>query len=94
MRKVTVEIYTGPSCTPCVRAKSLLNKKLAGRGDIRLIEFDISAHPERCPEMIERSRGRKTVPQIFIDGIHVGGFDDLETCERSGRLDVMLGICK
>lgn len=94
MKTVTVEMYTGPSCGPCVRAKSLLDKKLAGRAHIKLLEFDVKANPERCPEMIERSGGRKTIPQVFVDGIYVGGWDDLETCERSGRLDSLLGICE
>lgn len=94
MKNITVEIYTGPSCGPCLRAKSLLDKKLAGRGHIKLLEFDVKANPERCPEMIERSHGRKTIPQIFIDGFHIGGVDELETIERSGRLDILLGICE
>jgi glutaredoxin 3 len=52
---------------------------------------DISAHPERRQEMVERSAGRTTVPEIFINGRHIGGCDDLMALESSGELDTLLG---
>jgi glutaredoxin 3 len=80
-----IEIYTKPTCPFCVGAKRLLSKK--GQ---TWTEVDIAAHPERREEMIRRS-GRTTVPQIWIEGRHVGGFDDLSALEDSGELDRLLG---
>lgn len=80
-----VEIYTKAFCGFCHRAKALLDKKGAAYE-----EYDISmGGPKRC-EMIERSGGRMTVPQIFIDGRHVGGCDDLFALDRRGDLDPLL----
>ena len=80
-----VEIYTRFGCPYCTRAKSLL----AGKG-IDYEEFDVGMDPGRRQEMMGRANGRHTVPQIFIDGRHVGGSDDLAELERSGRLDPLL----
>lgn len=80
-----VELYTKPLCPFCDRAKHLLREK--GQ---EYSETDVEAQPEKRDEMIRRA-GRTTLPQIFIDGVHVGGFDDLAALERSGRLDEMLG---
>lgn len=81
----TVEIYTKPTCGFCHMAKRLLESK-----DISYAEVNISARPEKRAEMIERANGGTTVPQIFVDGEHVGGCDDLFALERGGKLDAML----
>ncbi|HEX4738884.1 MAG TPA: glutaredoxin 3 [Allosphingosinicella sp.] len=80
-----VEIYTKFGCPYCARAKSLLGQK-----GVEYEEYEINSVPGRRDEMLERSNGRHTVPQIFIDGKHVGGSDDLAELERAGRLDPML----
>jgi glutaredoxin 3 len=79
-----VEIYTKFACPYCFRAKLLLEKK-----GVEYQEFDASGGPLR-EEMLTRSNGGSTVPQIFIDGQHVGGSDDLAALDRSGKLDAML----
>ena len=81
----TVEIYTKPTCGFCFMAKRLLKSK-----GVSFSEVNISAQPERRAEMIQRANGGSTVPQIFIDGQHVGGCDDLMALERGGKLDAML----
>jgi len=80
-----VEIYTKPTCGFCHAAKRLLT----GKG-VSFAETNISAQPDKRPEMIQRANGRSTVPQIFIDGKHVGGFDDLAAASSSGALDKLL----
>ncbi|MEL6841328.1 MAG: glutaredoxin 3 [Pseudomonadota bacterium] len=80
-----VEIYTKPTCGFCFMAKRLLNSK-----GISFAEVNIAAQPERRAEMIQRANGGRTVPQIFIDGTHVGGCDDLMALERGGKLDALL----
>ncbi|MEA3018260.1 MAG: glutaredoxin 3 [Sphingomonadales bacterium] len=80
-----VEIYTKFMCPYCARAKQLLQSK-----GVDYEEIEISMDPGKREEMIQRADGRTTVPQIFIDGRHVGGSDDLAELERSGRLDPML----
>ncbi|HEY5722552.1 MAG TPA: glutaredoxin 3 [Allosphingosinicella sp.] len=80
-----VEIYSRFGCPYCTRAKSLLAEK-----GIDFEEIDIGMDSGRRQEMMGRSNGRYTVPQIFIDGRHVGGSDDLAELDRSGRLDPML----
>ena len=80
-----VEIYTRPFCSYCYRAKGLLDAK-----GIAYDEREVGyGGPER-QEMIQRSNGRTTVPQIFIDGRHIGGCDDLLALERGGKLDALL----
>lgn len=81
----TVEIYTKPTCGFCHMAKRLLNAK-----GISFAETNITAQPEKRAEMIQRANGGSTVPQIFIDGHHVGGCDDLMGLEQAGKLDSML----
>ena len=81
-----IEIYATPTCPFCIAAKALLTRKGAP-----FEEIDVSAKPERRAEMVGRAGGRRTVPQIFIDGTHVGGSDDLHALDRDGRLDRMLG---
>ncbi|ACR70941.1 glutaredoxin 3 [Edwardsiella ictaluri] len=79
-----VEIYTKATCPFCLRAKALLTAKGAG-----FDENAIDANPEKREEMIARS-GRTTVPQIFIDGRHIGGCDDLHALDARGELDPLL----
>jgi glutaredoxin 3 len=81
----TIEIYTSPLCGFCHAAKRLLTQKGANFQDI-----DVLANPDRKPEMIKRANGGRTVPQIFIGEIHVGGCDELHTLERAGKLDALL----
>ena len=83
MRKV--EIYTKATCPFCIRAKRLLDMK-----NIEYVEYEISRDEEKRAEMIERSSGGRTVPQIFIDDEHIGGCDDMFALERSGELDEKL----
>jgi glutaredoxin 3 len=82
-----VEIYSTMFCPYCARAKSLLSKK-----GVKFETIDIIEEPDRRAEMIQRANGRTTVPQIFIDGEHVGGSDDLAALDRAGKLDAKLGI--
>ena len=81
-----IEIYTKSFCPYCWRAKMLLQAKGA---EFREISVDVGgAEKER---MVQRSRGRTTVPQIFIGEIHVGGCDDLIALDRDGKLDPLIG---
>ncbi|WP_028626395.1 glutaredoxin 3 [Metapseudomonas resinovorans] len=81
-----VILYTTRTCLYCVAAKSLLQRK-----GVLATEVDVQLDPERFREMLERSGGRRSVPQIFIGSRHVGGFDDLAALERQGQLDPLLG---
>ncbi|HTV67274.1 MAG TPA: glutaredoxin 3 [Rhizobiaceae bacterium] len=80
-----VEIYTRIMCGYSERAKRLLEKK-----GVAYKEYDASFSPELRQEMVSRAHGRSTFPQIFIDGRHVGGSDDLHALEAEGRLDGLL----
>ncbi len=80
-----VEIYTSCFCGFCARAKALLNRK-----GVKYEEIDVMEHPGKREEMRRRAGGRNTVPQIFIDGVPVGGSDDLQALESAGKLDPML----
>ncbi len=80
-----VEIYTSPLCGFCHAAKRLLTNK-----GISFSEVNVMAQPERKAEMIKRANGGRTVPQIFIGDIHVGGSDELHALERAGKLDALL----
>jgi len=80
-----VEIYTKFGCPYCARAKALLDQK-----GIRYEESEISTDPAKRSEMLDRANGKTTVPQIFIDGEHIGGSDDLAALEGAGRLDQLL----
>ncbi len=84
-----VEIYSTLFCPYCARAKSLLEKK-----GVAFINIDVIEDTAKREEMVERSGGRQTVPQIFIDGEHIGGSDDLYALERAGMLDIKLGIAR
>lgn len=80
-----VEIYTTRICPYCVRAKSLLNKK---NQDFK--EIDVTTDAELRAELVQKSGGQRTVPQIFINGKHIGGSDDLYALDREGKLDALL----
>lgn len=82
-----VEIYTTPTCPYCAAAKGLLARKGVGYE-----ETDVGRDPELRAAMARRAGGRRSVPQIFIDGQHVGGSDDLHALDREGRLDGLLGL--
>ncbi len=81
----SVEIYTSPLCGFCHAAKRLLVTK-----GVSFEEIDLSREPARRAEMVQRSGGRKTVPQTFVGGMHVGGYDDLYGINANGRLDTLL----
>ena len=81
-----VEIYTKAWCGYCARAKALLGDK-----GVAFDEYDISMGGPKRDEMLKRAPGQTTVPQIFIDGQHIGGSDDLAALNRAGKLDAMLG---
>ncbi|MFV2051164.1 glutaredoxin 3 [Aliiroseovarius sp. YM-037] len=81
----TVEIYTTQLCGYCHAAKRLLTKK-----GVSYQEFDVSGDMEKRQEMMKRSNGRHTVPQIFVGAEHIGGYDDLSALDRRGALDVIL----
>ncbi|MBX3701675.1 MAG: glutaredoxin 3 [Dokdonella sp.] len=81
-----IEVFTSASCPYCIAAKQHLARKGFSYEEIR-IDLD----PTRRSEMLERAAGRRTVPQIFIDGTHVGGYDDMVAADRDGRLDALLG---
>ncbi len=80
-----VEIYTTRWCPYCHMAKALLTRK-----GISFSEIDVGRERERRAEMIQRAKGRTTVPQIFIGAVHVGGCDDLHDLEHAGKLDPLL----
>ncbi len=88
MEKTYVEVYTAEYCSYCQRAKQLLDKKGVNYTEIRV---DLDA--DKREEMIQRT-GRRTVPEILINGELIGGFDDLWAYEQSGRLDQKLGKAK
>jgi len=80
-----VEIYTKMFCSYCMSAKRLLDAK-----GVPYEEHDITMGGPQRGEMIGRSAGRTTVPQIFIDGRHIGGCDDLHALDEAGKLDPLL----
>ncbi|MBI2235995.1 MAG: glutaredoxin 3 [Magnetospirillum sp.] len=80
-----IEIYTTEICPYCVRAMRLLDKK--GQS---YTEIDVSTDEGLRASMTQRAGGRRSVPQIFINGVHVGGCDDLYALDKEGRLDPML----
>ena len=80
-----VVLYTKPGCPYCMAAMGLLTRK-----GVDFTEIVASNDPEKKAEMIQRSNGRATFPQIFINGEHVGGSDELHALERAGKLDALL----
>ena len=83
MKKVL--IYTGPLCNFCSAAKHLLNKK-----KINYEEIDIGYDDNKREEMLKKSNGKRTIPQIFIEDFHVGGYDELRALENKGELNKLL----
>ena len=83
MKKVV--IYTGPMCNFCSAAKHLLNKK-----KISYEEIDIGYDEKKREEMLKKSNGMKTIPQIFIEEKHIGGYVELKALENKGELDLLL----
>ena len=82
-----IEIYTGPLCAFCDRAIALLNKK-----GVSFKEIDLASDPNKMEDMIKKTNGMRTVPQIFIDGQHIGGSDKLQDLENEGKLNSLLGV--
>ncbi|MBL6749669.1 MAG: glutaredoxin 3 [Nevskia sp.] len=80
-----VVVYSTRICPYCVMAKRLLSSK-----GVKFVDVAVDADAARRTEMLERSGGRRTVPQIFIGERHVGGYDDLAALERAGQLDPLL----
>lgn len=77
-------MYSGAHCAYCVRARDLLDRK-----GVLYREIKVDIAPELRVEMEHRSQ-RRTIPQIFINGLHVGGFDDMAALDRAGKLDALL----
>ncbi len=84
MKKVV--IYTGKLCVHCDVAKELLSKK-----NVKFIEHNIEKDSSKMEEMLKKSNGVKTVPQIFIGEHHVGGNVELQALDRAGKLNTLLG---
>lgn len=82
-----VEIYTWQTCPFCLRAKGLLQQK-----GVEYTEFGIDGDENARDAMSMRAKGRRSVPQIFIDDQHIGGCDDLFALERQGSLNALLGL--
>jgi glutaredoxin 3 len=84
---VNVDIYTTPYCPFCTRAKKLLaNKK------VEFNEIDLSENPDKFEEMLSKSNGARTVPQIFVNGEHIGDCDHVHDLDQKGELDKILKI--
>ncbi len=83
MKNITV--YTGPMCSYCDAAKRLLNKK-----NIPFKEINIALEEGKMEEMLKKSNGMKTIPQIFIENSHIGGYDELRALENKGELDKLI----
>ena len=86
MSAASVTMYSTGWCGYCARARALFERK-----GVAIHEIDVDSAPNARTEMIERSGGRRTVPQIFIGDRHVGGADDLDELDRRGELDPLLG---
>lgn len=76
-----VEMYTTAICPYCVAAKNLLRSKGLG-----YVELRVDSDAEQRATMMQRSGGKRSVPQIFVNDVHVGGYDDLVAADRSGKL--------
>lgn len=85
MQAQDIEIYSTQICPYCDRAKALLRRK-----NVEFVEYKIDGNSEMRQAMMERADGRRTVPQIFIKGQHIGGCDDLYALDRAGKLDPLL----
>lgn len=84
---VNIDIYTTPYCPFCIRAKKLLlNKK------VEFNEIDLSENPDKFEEMLSKSNGARTVPQIFVNGEHIGDCDHIHDLDQKGELDKILKV--
>ena len=83
MRKITM--YSGDPCPYCGAAKALLKSK-----NIEIEEFDIWKDATKAKEMLQRTNGKRTIPQMFIGDVYIGGNDELQSLNRSGELDKLL----
>ena len=83
MKKVTM--YSGNPCPYCAAAKALLKTK-----NVEIEEIDIWANPANAKEMLQRTNGARTIPQIFIEDHYIGGNDNLQEANRTGKLDELL----
>ena len=81
----TIEIYTKMTCGYCMMAKRLLKRK-----DVSFTEIPVGGDRAKLDEMMQRSNGGRTVPQIFINNEHIGGFDDMNALDQAGKLDPLL----
>lgn len=82
-----IEIYTKSTCPYCVKAKILFGQK-----GVEYKEISVEGNDALREELVEKSGGRRTVPQIFINDKHIGGCDDLYALESEGKLDELLGL--
>ena len=82
-----VEIYTWSTCPFCIRAKALLSQK-----GVHFTEYCIDGDHQAREAMAQRAKGRRSLPQIFIDNQHIGGCDDLYALDNSGSLDALLSL--
>ncbi|MEZ4576799.1 MAG: glutaredoxin 3 [Desulfobacterales bacterium] len=87
---IKIDIYTSRTCPYCIRYPGAL---LKGKG-VSFTEFEVDGNPELIAESVKRSDGMRTVPQIFIENYHVGGYDDLNRLDQNGKLDAMLGLAE
>ena len=83
MKKITM--YSGDPCPYCGAAKALLKSK-----NIEIEEFDIWKDATKAKEMLQRTNGKRTIPQMFIGDVYIGGNDELQSLNRSGELDKLL----
>ena len=81
----TIDLYTTRTCPYCIKAKKLLDLKACAYNEI-----DVTDQPEQRQQLIEKANGQRTVPQIFINGQHIGGCDDLYALDAKGELDPLL----
>ncbi|BDA65907.1 glutaredoxin 3 [Rivularia sp. IAM M-261] len=82
-----VEIYTWRTCPFCIRAKALLRDK-----GVDFVEYAIDGDEIARGKMAQRANGRRSLPQIFIDDLHVGGCDDIHALDAKGKLDELLEV--
>ena len=81
----TVIVYMGPMCGYCDAAKRLLNKK-----NIPYKEINIALDESKREEMLKKSNGKRTIPQIFFNELHIGGYEELRALEKKGELDNLI----
>lgn len=86
-KSAKIEVYSGDYCPYCVRAKSLLKQR-----GLDFIEYNVQSDPEKRTDMMKRSNGGRSIPQIFINDKHVGGCDDLYALDKKGQLETWLEV--